>query len=180
MQELPQLTRYTGTLPESQIVDIIPVLDRLPLFLKPWERKARASFNNDWQWALERLTRVKKDIRGGIFRPAFLQNVVNDENNLGFSHRVSSSLPLATTHHWCSQYLTYQYMVLLRNNDAVSRCQKIVHEEIEKYVGDRLPVWEDVEIIPYVRCLIKEVWRWRPPVALGHPHETTKELVYGG
>lgn len=28
--------------------------------------------------------------------------------------------------------------------------------------------------------LMKELWRWRPPVALGHPHTTTRELTYNG
>lgn len=27
---------------------------------------------------------------------------------------------------------------------------------------------------------MKEVWRWRPPVALGHPHVTTKDINYNG
>lgn len=26
---------------------------------------------------------------------------------------------------------------------------------------------------------MKEVWRWRPPVALGHPHVTTRDITYG-
>jgi cytochrome P450 len=43
-----------------------------------------------------------------------------------------------------------------------------------------MPEHADFEQIPYVRCLMKEVWRWRPPVALGHPHVTTRELTYNG
>lgn len=44
-------------------------------------------------------------------------------------------------------------------------------------VGDRLPQFADLERIPYIRCVMKEVWRWRPPVALGHPHVMTKDIV---
>jgi cytochrome P450 len=58
--------------------------------------------------------------------------------------------------------------------------QEKAQKEIDKVVGDRVPIWEDMENVPYVRCLVKEVWRWRPPVALGHPHETTKEIAYQG
>jgi len=53
-------------------------------------------------------------------------------------------------------------------------------KEIDGLVGDRLPVWEDLARSPYFRCMIKEVWRWRPPVALGHPHTTTRDLEYKG
>ncbi|KAK6210506.1 hypothetical protein LQW54_006114 [Pestalotiopsis sp. IQ-011] len=58
--------------------------------------------------------------------------------------------------------------------------QKKAQGEIDAVVGDRMPVWEDLESLPYVRCMIKEVWRWRPPVALGHPHVTTRDLEYKG
>lgn len=26
-------------------------------------------------------------------------------------------------------------------------------------VPDRLPIWEDLEDMPYLRCIMKEVWR---------------------
>jgi cytochrome P450 len=50
----------------------------------------------------------------------------------------------------------------------------------EAVVGNRLPEFADLERIPYIRCVMKEVWRWRPPVALGHPHVTTKDIAYNG
>lgn len=56
--------------------------------------------------------------------------------------------------------------------------QTRARDAITSVVGNRIPVFEDIEAIPYVRCLLKETWRWRPPVALGHPHTTTKELTY--
>ncbi|GKT59681.1 cytochrome P450 [Colletotrichum tofieldiae] len=49
----------------------------------------------------------------------------------------------------------------------------------DQVVGDRLPVYEDYARIPYVRMLLKEVWRWRPPVALGHPHITSRDTQVG-
>lgn len=49
---------------------------------------------------------------------------------------------------------------------------------IEAVVGDRLPEFADLERIPYIRCVMKEVWRWRPPVSLGHPHVTTRDITY--
>lgn len=50
----------------------------------------------------------------------------------------------------------------------------------DEAVGDRVPVFEDMERVPYIRYTMKEVWRWRPPVALGHPHVTTRDVFYGG
>jgi cytochrome P450 len=50
----------------------------------------------------------------------------------------------------------------------------------EAEVGDRLPEFTDLARIPYIRCVMKELWRWRPPVALGHPHVTTSDIIYNG
>ncbi|KAL1633676.1 hypothetical protein SLS56_002824 [Neofusicoccum ribis] len=58
--------------------------------------------------------------------------------------------------------------------------QEKARQQIDAVVQDRLPEWEDLEQLPYIRSTMKEVWRWRPPVALGHPHVTTRPLWYGG
>ncbi|KAK5086137.1 hypothetical protein LTR70_000225 [Exophiala xenobiotica] len=60
------------------------------------------------------------------------------------------------------------------------RTQDKARQAIIDVVGDRIPIFEDIDQIPYVRDLLKETWRWRSPVALGQPHITTKELVYNG
>lgn len=50
-----------GTLPGSHIVDILLILDRLPLWLKPWERSARAQFLRDLQWCRNHMVQVQKE-----------------------------------------------------------------------------------------------------------------------
>ncbi|KAF4498010.1 cytochrome P450 [Fusarium agapanthi] len=58
--------------------------------------------------------------------------------------------------------------------DVCNKARKV----IDSAVGDRVPVLEDLERVPYIRQVMKESWRWRPPVALGHPHTTTRDIVY--
>ncbi|KAG6364932.1 hypothetical protein INS49_006536 [Diaporthe citri] len=147
-----------GTLPGSHIVDILPILDRLPLWLKPWERTARAHFLEDLQWCRKHMVQVQKeDNPHNNF--SMLKRILADEKRLGFySNEEAAFLSL--------QLIIYQSYVYMEVMDAT--------------VGDRVPEWEDLDSMPYVRCLMKEVWRWRPPVALGHPHTTTRELVYKG
>lgn len=50
---------------------------------------------------------------------------------------------------------------------------------LDRAVGDRVPVYDDFTRIPYIRMMMKEVWRWRPPVALGHPHITSRDMQVG-
>ncbi|KAH8114944.1 cytochrome P450 [Phellopilus nigrolimitatus] len=61
--------------------------------------------------------------------------------------------------------------------EIVERAQK----EIDNFVGtDRLPTLDDRESLPYIDCILKEVFRINPPLPLGVPHQSLKEDVYRG
>lgn len=60
-------------------------------------------------------------------------------------------------------------------------CLKKAQEEIGRVVGsDRLPEFEDRESLPYLECIIKEVYRWNPPVPLGITHSLSENDDYHG
>ena len=42
-----------------------------------------------------------------------------------------------------------------------------LQEEIDAVCGDRLPEMKDMEKLPILRAVVKEVLRWRPPVPTG-------------
>lgn len=176
------LEQILGTLPGAHLVDILSALDYLPMALKPWETKARALFQDNIQWSLERMQRVDASIRSGHVSDSFLTRVLQDEKNMGFTDTSEAAylafmliIGAADT----SKMSTWSFLeAMMRFPDVQETARK--HIEAAVGVHDRLPVYEDLEDIPYVRCLMKELWRWRPPVALGHPHTTTKEIVYGG
>lgn len=44
-----------ATLPGAHLVDVFPLLDYLPQFLKPWERAARERFRRDVAFSQERM-----------------------------------------------------------------------------------------------------------------------------
>ncbi|KAJ4309594.1 hypothetical protein N0V94_008858 [Neodidymelliopsis sp. IMI 364377] len=176
------LEQILGTLPGSYLVDILPALDRLPLFLKPWERKARALFQDNKKWCDERMRRVEKAIEAGTVNDSFLSRALQDEKSMGFEDRSEAAylaLMLIIGAADTSKMSSWSFLeAMMRFPDVQEKACK----EIEAVVGvaDRLPMYEDLESIPYVRYLMKELWRWRPPVALGHPHITTQELTHHG
>ncbi|KAH8783605.1 cytochrome P450 [Hyaloscypha finlandica] len=147
-----------GTLPGTHLVDIMPWMNNLPLWLKPWERRARAYFKDDVQWAR---TRMIKTQMLPFDHPAFLRHILNDEKRCGIS---------------CDDEAAFLSLQMILGAADTVKAQK----EIDFIVGNRIPTWDDLKDIPIVRCLMKEVWRWRPPVALGHPHTTTRDLEYEG
>ena len=45
--------------------------------------------------------------------------------------------------------------------------QKILHEEIDRVLGDRMIKFSDMPEMPVLRAFIRETLRWRPPVPTG-------------
>ena len=59
---------------------------------------------------------------------------------------------------------------------AFPESQKKAHEELDRVVGpDRMPVFQDLENLPYIQAIINEVHRFRP-IAPILPHATTADL----
>ncbi|KAH7392848.1 cytochrome P450 [Pyrenochaeta sp. MPI-SDFR-AT-0127] len=176
------LEQILGTLPGAHIVDILPILDNLPLFLKPWEQKARALFQDNLRWCLKRMRRVEAAVNNLDPSDSFLARVLQDEKKMGFedtSEAAYLAFMLIIGAADTSKMSTWSFLEAMMQFPDV---QEVARKHIEAVVGtdDRLPVYADLENIPYVRYLMKEVWRWRPPVALGHPHTSKKDITYGG
>ena len=175
------LAQILQTLPGANLVDVLPILDRLPMFLKPWERRNRQRFDRDKRFVKEKLNRIKLLRAQGKMSDAFLPLIEAEEKGDEFGEGIDEAAYLslmlvigAADTSAVSTWSFMQAMIMFPEIQAKGR------EAIVSAVGNRIPVFEDLERIPYVRCLMKETWRWRPPVALGHPHITTKELMYKG
>ncbi|KAL3483606.1 cytochrome P450 [Aspergillus germanicus] len=149
-----------GTLPAYWVVDVFSWLSHLPGFLKPWEKHARGS--------------------RGLYPNSFLAKILKDDKLLGFPNEEEPAYLAMNLIHAAadtSWFTLWSFMEAMLTHPDV---QRKAQEEIDKVVGDRLPAWEDLEHIPYIRYVMKENWRWRLPVGLGHSHASTKDLVYNG
>ena len=59
--------------------------------------------------------------------------------------------------------------------------QKKAQAELMAVVGpNRLPEYEDVQSLPYIRAIAKECLRWRSVVPLGIPHRVLEDDEYRG
>lgn len=175
------LAQILQTLPGANLVDVLPILDRLPLFLKPWERQNRTRFDRDMRFVKEKLERIRHLRAQGLTSDAFLPLIESEDKGSEFGAGIDEaaylSLMLVIGAADTSAVSTWSFMeAMLLFPEVQTKARRLITE----VVGDRIPTFDDIERIPYVRCLMKETWRWRPPVALGHPHITTKELLYNG
>ena len=46
--------------------------------------------------------------------------------------------------------------------------------------GERLPEHSDIDELPYIAAIIKEIFRWSPPVPMGITHRLMEDDVYKG
>ncbi|KAF9495887.1 cytochrome P450 [Pleurotus eryngii] len=58
--------------------------------------------------------------------------------------------------------------------------QKKGQKELDTYIGARLPVFEDLPHLPYIRAIMLEVLRWQSVLPLGAPHRLTMDDEYKG
>lgn len=59
--------------------------------------------------------------------------------------------------------------------------QKRAQADVDRVVGgDRLPDFSDLEDLPYLTAMIKELLRWNAPAPLGTSHSVTRDDVYEG
>ncbi|KAL4255209.1 cytochrome P450 monooxygenase [Pleurotus pulmonarius] len=61
-----------------------------------------------------------------------------------------------------------------------SNVQKKGQKALTAYLGSRLPAFEDLAHLPYVRAIMLELLRWQSVLPLGLPHRPTMVDEYNG
>ncbi|KAE8133812.1 cytochrome P450 [Aspergillus pseudotamarii] len=157
------------------LVDIFPILDRLPKLFSRWKANGERSHNNvknafikciqsalqqdTWNWSKEAFSRKEsKDF--SLEQLAFSIGEVY----IAGSHTTDSTLRIAV-------------MASLLYPDAMRQAQR----ELDQVVGSqRLPSFEDQDKLPYVNAFISEVLRWRPMAPVGGPRTLSEDDEYMG
>ncbi|THV02733.1 cytochrome P450 [Dendrothele bispora CBS 962.96] len=161
-------------------VDLIPILKYVPMRWALWKREAKVVRNLRQAHYYSLLDRVQKRVDRGASFGAFMEQIVQDYESTGMDRELMASLGgglLEGGSDTTSSYLKTLRLALV----AFPEAQHKAHEEMDRVVGpDRLPELQDIENLPYIRAIIKEVQRWRPPAPLSLPHATSQDAHYGG
>ncbi|KAI0295614.1 cytochrome P450 [Multifurca ochricompacta] len=124
--------------------------------------------------------RVRADIATGGERPSFSASLLRNHDRYHLSEPemtfLSGQMYIAgfeTT----STTLMWWTLAMV----AFPQVQRRAQAELDAVVGrSRLPTFEDAPHLPYVRAVVREVLRWRPPVPFGVPHAATEDDWYEG
>ncbi|EPS99956.1 hypothetical protein FOMPIDRAFT_1050052 [Fomitopsis schrenkii] len=179
-------TVLEGAGPGGTLVDYLPALQYLPSwfpgfgFTKNIARARRAVRT------LEDIPyqRVKDEMIKGTARPSFVQQLVEEHRDAGTLSEEKEALIKSTAG-----------IMYLGGTDTsltsllVFVLEMVLHPEILKKLHDemdcalkaiRLPGLEDRSSLPYLECVIREVYRICPAAQLGLPHQAADDDVYRG
>ncbi|KAF4489934.1 Cytochrome P450 monooxygenase patI [Colletotrichum fructicola Nara gc5] len=184
-------TQIINTFPGMNVIDLMPSLGKLPMFLKPWERKGRARYRRDLTWAMKRLEAAQDRLAKGdpSLENTFWGSVLQSDDLRGMSCKEEVAilgLSLIVGAADTSRMTTWTFLeAMMMFPEVQAKAREDIGKSLylpsyeHRVVGERIPVYDDLKSIPYLRMMMKELWRWRPPVALGHPHITARDLQVG-
>ncbi|KAF9495090.1 cytochrome P450 [Pleurotus eryngii] len=167
------------------LVDLFPSLQYFPSW---FPGTYFANVGRGRKWAINRLydypyESVKKEMAEGIAEHSFLAaeleaaagRELNKEEVDDIKGVAGGIFAGGTETTWSS--LTVFFLAML----LYPECQKRGQEEVDRVIGEhRLPLFDDIESLPYVNCVVQEIFRWKPVIPLGIPHRCTEDDNYRG
>ncbi|KAJ5111651.1 cytochrome P450 [Penicillium argentinense] len=159
----------------SFLVDIFPILDRVPIFFSSWKKSAEQIHENMRQKFTKLYDVALQDQTWNWARQALKKSETQD---LSHEQRAFSigELYLGVTH---SNHIVLEVFVMasILHQSAVQQAQ----QELDSVIGSqRLPLFEDATKLPYVNAFITEILRWCPVLPLGFPHRVSTDDEYMG
>ena len=168
--------------PGAWLIDSFPPLRALPQWmLGNWRDFGKKCFDHDHKIYLSLWENLKQEVKDGKAKDCFCKRFLeSDPERLGLdtlqaAYQAGGLVEAGSE--TTSAYLNTFVLQMTLNPEVQDKAR----EEIDRVVGaDRLPTFEDEARLPYLRALIKETLRVRPPNKFGINHYTTEDDWYEG
>jgi len=179
--ELKQRARellYTVS-PTGHIGNKLPFLMNIPDWLspgKPWERR-RAKTEEQFFATMQ--SQVERDMAAKLEKNSWMKTYLsNGPDAWKFAYNLEGAYCVGM--HAIAGALTIAapMQTFLLAMCHYPQHHHMLQQEIDKVCGDRLPTRADSPNLPFLRAVIRECLRWRPPVPTGIPHELTQDDTY--
>lgn len=123
---------------------------------------------------------VRKEVDSGGRTPSWMRTFLDKKSKWAFSSDLEGAFAVGM--HGIAGALT---VAAPMKSFCLAMChypqyQHILHEEIDRVLGDRMPTFADMPEMPVLRAFIRETLRWRPPVPTGIPHALDQDDLYDG
>lgn len=167
--ELKQRARelLIGVSPNGALTNKLGFLKALPEWLVP----AKAWEFRRYRTESRFFTILQNDVREGLKNKtapeSWMRHFLENKSKTGFASDLEGAYAVGM--HGIAGALT---IAAPMQSFCLAMChypqyQSILHEEIDRVLGDRLPKLSDMPEMPVLRAFIRETMRWRPPVPTG-------------
>ncbi|KAK8004148.1 ribosome biogenesis protein MAK21 [Apiospora arundinis] len=169
-------------IPGKYAAERYPALKYIPTIFAPWKAEVLEQRQKDIQLYMELLNDIKDKVARGVATPCFTTHLLEEQEALGMSDlelAYTAGSPFGAGIETTSGTLASFFLACVKfGHNFLPRAQ----EELDRVVGrDRLPTFEDLEELEYIRAIASETFRWRPVAVLGGtPHASTADDVYNG
>ncbi|KAG7447172.1 cytochrome P450 [Guyanagaster necrorhizus] len=182
-EKATRMTVQSGT-PAAALVDYFPIMRHIPTWV-PFSRFKRDALQV--KAAVDQMMsipyeRVKEEMSLGTAVSSLTSRLIETHLTAGsFSHEDEEDIKgVAGTLYAAAEdtsvcVITSFILAMALHPDVFAKAQS----EMDDVVGRvRLPGLNDREALPYLDAVIKEVYRWNPPVPLGLPHRVMVDDIY--
>ncbi|KAF9728507.1 hypothetical protein PMIN01_13335 [Paraphaeosphaeria minitans] len=163
--------------PVSNLVDFVPILQRLPSSMRCRARTLHSELVNVYGGLIKEI--AEKMQAGGEVQDCLVKTMLLrkekealdelDVTMLASAFIIGGIETTASVMQWFTALIP-----------AHPHVQTRAQEELDRVVGrDRLPTVEDEANLPYCSAIVKEVERCHNPFWLGTPHMANRDSVYG-
>lgn len=180
--ELKQRARelLIGVSPNGAITNKLSFLKALPEYLIPAKAWEHRRFRTESKF----FSILQDDVRNRIRNPdapeSWMKHFLENKSSLGIDNDAEGAHAVGM--HGIAGALT---VAAPMQSFCLALChfpqhQAMLHEEIDRILGDRMPKFSDMPDMPVLRAFIRETLRWRPPVPTGEyylPLEHFTQLI---
>ncbi|AEO67375.1 uncharacterized protein THITE_2116283 [Thermothielavioides terrestris NRRL 8126] len=169
-------------IPGKYAVERYPALKYVPSIFAPWKAQVLEQRKKDIQMYTGLMDDVRKRLAAGKLPDCFAKHLLDEQHNLGMSDlevAYTAGTPFGAGVETSAGSLASFLLACVKFGDSfIPKAQA----ELDRVVGpDRLPTFDDLPSLEYVRAVVSETLRWRPVAVLGGtPHATTADDVYKG
>ncbi|KAL0932101.1 cytochrome P450 [Colletotrichum truncatum] len=169
-------------IPGKFAVERYPALKYIPSFLAPWKAEVLRQRRKDIELYTKLMDEVRDKVARGVSSECFAKHLLQEQASLGMSDleiAYTAGSPFGAGVETSAGSLASFLMACVKFGPSfIPRAR----EELDRIVGNsRLPTFEDLDKLEYIRAVASETLRWRPVAVLGGtPHASTADYVYKG